>query len=219
MEPGVIFLIFGGLVVILAVLGCLQSKRRRDMLRAWANEKGLHFCPDKVRGIEGRLGVIKSLQRGRNRFAYNVISGHWQGNEVMIFDYHYKTGSGKDSKRHRFSVVTLAPAFGLEPLAIRGEGFFDKVASAMGSEDINFESEEFSRKFHVLADRRKYAYDVLHNRSIEWVLQHPQYDVVFTNRVAAFAKSRRIFSPEEMEEALNYGKRLLDGIPSHAKIG
>ena len=46
-------------------------------------------------------------------------------------------------------------------------------------DDIDFESDEFSRKFYVQSSDRKFAYDVLHPRMMEFLLQTtpPMIDV------------------------------------------
>jgi hypothetical protein len=53
---------------------------------------------------------------------------------------------------------------------MRSESLFDRVASWVGYEDINFESDEFSRRYHVACDDRRFAYDILHARLIDYLL-------------------------------------------------
>jgi len=55
-------------------------------------------------------------------------------------------------------------------LHVRQESVFDKIASWVGHDDINFESAEFSRRYHVNCDNRKFAYDIFHARLIEYLL-------------------------------------------------
>ena len=50
----------------------------------------------------------------------------------------------------------------------------DKIAGALGFHDINFESSEFSRKFHIKCADKKFAYDVIHPRMMEFLLAAAQ---------------------------------------------
>ena len=50
------------------------------------------------------------------------------------------------------------------------EGLFSKLAQAVGYDDIDFESAEFSRKFCVRSKDKRFAYDVCHPRLMEYLL-------------------------------------------------
>ena len=64
----------------------------------------------------------------------------------------------------------IYPFRNVPDLLIRPEGFFDKVAGAFGFDDIDFESEEFSRAFFVKSSDKRFAYDVLHPRMLELLM-------------------------------------------------
>jgi len=112
------------------------------------------------------------------------MEGTWSDRHLLAFDYHYETHS-TDSKGHRrtnhhhFSAVILASALPLKPLFIRAEGFFDKLTEFVGFDDIDFESAEFSRKFYVKAKDRRWAYDVIHARTMEFLLSMPRFTIQF----------------------------------------
>jgi hypothetical protein len=55
-------------------------------------------------------------------------------------------------------------------LRMRTETVFDRMASWVGWDDIDFESDEFSRRYHVACDDRRFAYDILHARLIDYLL-------------------------------------------------
>ncbi|MCX7009184.1 MAG: hypothetical protein NTY53_18385 [Kiritimatiellaeota bacterium] len=154
------------LVVGIVVYGIVQARARRNALATWATQQGLRFAPDDVRGFDERFPAFSCLQEGSNRYAYNVASGLWYQRQVLTFDYHYETHStnskGESETTHWYlSVVIVESSVPLKPLLIRPEGFFDKVKSFFGFEDINFESAEFSRRFFVKSPDRKWAYAVL----------------------------------------------------------
>jgi hypothetical protein len=58
-------------------------------------------------------------------------------------------------------------------LEVRPEGFGDTLKAMVGLDDIDFESEEFSRRFYVTSGDRKFAYDVIHPKMMEFLLARP----------------------------------------------
>lgn len=216
------WLIFGALIAIFiaaVVLSHLAEKRRREALGAWAAANGLAFSPAKDFGYDARFPAFACLRQGERRYAYNILSGTWKNRPFTGFDYHYETYS-HDSKGHRqthhhyFSAVVIGSAVPLKPLTIRPEGLFDKLAAAFGFDDIDFESAEFSRKFHVKAADRKYAYDVLHQRAIEFLLQSPVFSLEFDSRQVIAWRSKK-FQPPEFERAAGVVHGLLDQLPAY----
>jgi hypothetical protein len=154
------------------------------------------------------------LRRGRSRYGYNRISGEWNGREILGFDYHYVTGSGKNQQTHRFSAVILQSRVPLKPLYLRPEGFFDKVTEFFGLDDIDFESAEFSRQFYVKSPDRRWAYDVIHQRAMEFLLQMPRFSIKFDLMHIAAWRDKR-FRPQEFEQAASVISGLLDRLPEY----
>lgn len=221
---GLPILLFGGffvLIVVLGILGHFQEKKRRETLRKFAEARQWYFESDKVRGFDAKYLRFDFLDRGRNRYAHNIVAGTHEGYEIEAFDYHYETRSrGSDGKRktrhHRFSVAVIGSPFPLRDMTIRPEGVFDKLSAAFGWDDIDFESAEFSRKFHVKAQDRRWAYDVLNQRAMAFLLESPQYEIHFAGPHLAL-RSRSRFEPWEFAKTVEMGTTLLDGIPGFAK--
>jgi len=59
-----------------------------------------------------------------------------------------------------------APAVRMRP-----ENVLDRMASWVGWDDIDFESDEFSRRYHVASEDRRFAYDIFHARLIDYLLR------------------------------------------------
>lgn len=205
------------LVVVFAIYGAFQARKRRDALAAWAAQQGLAFAPDNVRGFDDRFPAFDCLRAGDNRYAYNIARGLWHERSALTFDYHYETHS-TDSKGHRtthhhyFSAVIVGSNVPLKPLLIRPEGFFDRVKGFFGFEDINFESAEFSRKFYVQSPDRKWAYDVLHQRAMEFLLVSPVFSLKFDTQ-CVMAWRDTTFEPAEFTQALTLVRGLLEQLP------
>jgi hypothetical protein len=88
----------------------------------------------------------------------------------MAFDYEYTTGRGDDAQTYRSQVAILEMPILAPCLAVRTENLLDRVAAWVGHDDINFESEAFSKLTHVKCADRKFAYDIFHGRLIEFLL-------------------------------------------------
>ncbi len=217
--PVIIFVGFFVLVIFMAVYGMMQAAKRKKELQAWATANGLRFSDIKDHSFDNAYPEFKTLRQGSNRYAYNVVSGDWKGYDLTAFDYHYETHS-TDSKgrrqthHHHFSAVIMRTPYLMKPLLIRPEGFFDKVKDFFGFDDIDFESAEFSRKFFVKCQDRKFAYDVLHNRTIQFLLDRPRYTVQF-NLYDAFATKSGKFDITEFETAIGTITGICDAIPEY----
>ena len=213
-QPAFVFFIFAAIVVAAIVLGYLACEKRRKQLSAWATAKNLSFDPSEDSQLDGRFPLFKCLRRGHNRYGYNRISGHWQGRKMWAFDYHYVTGSGKNRQTHQFSAVIVRSAVPLKGLLIRPEGLFDKITEFFGYDDLDFESAEFSRRFYVKADNRRWAYDVLHPLTIEFLLNSPTFTMQF-DPIHVIAYRNGTLSPEEFAQAADVIGGILDRMPEY----
>ncbi len=191
------------LVIIAAIYGAIAERKRREGLFQLAQRLGLDFDSGQNFGIEARYGFLKQLAQGDNRYATNVLSGNYQLNEILAFDYHYETHS-TDSKGHRqthhhwfsFFILTMPSAF--PELTIRRENFFTRVAEMFGYQDIEFESAEFSKAFNVRSPDKKFAYDVCNAKMMEYLLANRDLSIEIENEVIALAFDSRL-SVEQIE--------------------
>jgi hypothetical protein len=77
------------------------------------------------------------------------MRGSSGGMEVVLFDYKYVTGSGKNQSVHRQTVAAFrVPGASLPAFQLRPESVFDRLASVLGFQDIDFpDHAEFSRRY------------------------------------------------------------------------
>lgn len=200
--PPLIIVGFVALIVVVGVLGYISARKRREAMAALAARLGLRFDPNKNKYLALRYGFLDKLRSGSNRYAFNILSGDYQGHNVIVFDYHYKTGSGKNTHHHYISFFILHLTASFPELVIGPEGFFSKVAQAFGYDDIDFESHEFSRKFCVRSADKKFAYDVCNARMIEYLLSNTDLTIEIDVDALAISFSRRL-APEHIEPNLN----------------
>ena len=179
------------IAVIGAIYGVIRARKRLEGLFELAQRLGLNFSAAEDYGLADRYGFLKQLAQGENRYARNVLSGTWQQNQVLAFDFHYETytqsKSGRQTHHHWFSFFILTlPAF-FPDLTIRRENFFTKVAEVFGYQDIKFESAEFSKTFNVRSPDKKFAYDVCNAKMMEYLLANRDLSVEIENQVLALA--------------------------------
>jgi len=214
----IVFIVIGVIALIWGVIYAAQArKKRRLALAAWAAQRGLHFTPDEVSSLERRFDAFKVLRQGSNRYGYNVIRGTLKDRDLWAFDYHYETYS-TDSKgnrtthHHHFSAVIVDSALRLTALTVRAEGFFDKMKGVFGFDDIDFESAEFSRKFWVTSPDKRWAYDVLHQETMELLLESPRFALHFDGSHVMAVRGKR-FQPADFDHAVTLVHGVLDRIP------
>jgi hypothetical protein len=206
-----IFILFVLLIIGGAIYSVIAARKRREELTELAARLGLEFRPDNNCELAGRFGFLDKLAQGSNRYAFNVLSGDYRQNSVLVFDYHYETHS-TDSKGHQqthhhyFSCFILLLPVSFPELKITREGLLSKFAQALGYEDIDFESAEFSRTFCVRSKDRKFAYDVCHGQMMEYLLANRDLSIEIEGQALALAFDARL-SAAEIESNL---QRLLE---------
>jgi hypothetical protein len=201
-------------VVVLIIYSICASGKRRKELAGWAMSKGLAFCPGNDRSFDSKYPNVNCLQKGDSRYAYNIMTGTLTSREFLGCDYHYATGSGKSRTQHHFSLVIIKSPILLEPLFIRPENFFDKLTEFAGFNDIDFESAEFSKKFYVKSPDKKWAYDIIHPRMMEFLLASPMFSMQFDSLSVIVYRNTR-FSPAEFEDAANLVNGIFERIPDY----
>lgn len=205
MQP-LIIVGFIAIFIVVLVFGVLAAGKRREAMRALAAKLGLSFEPGKDRHLARQYKFLDKLRRGSNRYASNILSGNYRGHGLILFDYHYQTGSGKDTHHYHISFFILHLPVSFPELVIGKEGFFSKIAQAVGYDDIDFESHEFSRKFCVRSKDKKFAYDVCNARMIEYLLANTDLNIEIEGGSLAISFDRRL-SLDSIEPNLN---RLLE---------
>jgi hypothetical protein len=199
----VVSIAIAAIAVVLAVLlGYISGRKRREAMAALAAKLGLRFDLGKNWDIARRYSFLDKLRQGSNRYAFNILSGNYQGHDVTAFDYHYRTGSGKNTQEHYISFFILHLQLSFPELVIGPESIFSKMAQALGYDDIDFESYEFSRKFCVRSQDKKFAYDVCNARMIEYLLSNTDLTIEIEGGALAISFNSQL-APEQIEPNLN----------------
>jgi len=165
--------------------------------------------------MHDQLYSFSCLSKGDHRYAYNIMQGKVRDRPILAFDWHYELGGdGKNETHndHYFSAVIVQPGVVLKPLLIRSETFFDKIGEVFGLGAIELESAEFNRRFHVTSPDRRWAFDVLPQTTMEFLLASPHFTLEIQD-FCILAHTGSVFSTAEFESALSVLNGFLDRIP------
>jgi hypothetical protein len=197
MDPLIFFLIFAVVAIAAAIYGGIQTRKRQEGMTGLARQLGLDFNPRENYSLPDEYFFLDRLDQGSNQYAFNILSGTYQGHDLKAFDFHYETHStdSKGNRRthhHYFSFFILNLPLTFPELTIAREGVFSKIAQAVGYDDIDFESAEFSRRFCVRSKDKKFAYDVCNAQMIEYLLTNPDLTIEVDGYALALAFDSRL---------------------------
>jgi hypothetical protein len=204
--------------ICIAIVAARMEAKRREAFRAVAKRLGLSFKL-KDSSIDNRYKFLSELRKGDNRHGTIVLHGTYKDQVVEAFEYHYETYStdskGNRTTHHHYSnhyVITESDDNASLPypeLRVYPENFLSKIGQAMGYDDIDFESIEFSKSFTVRCKEKRFAYDICHPRMMEWLLDRkktileiegPYIAISFGNKMSLEAIESRLNQLIEIRE-------------------
>ena len=194
-----------------------KERERREAFAAWAATKGWTYKPGKDRGLAKRFRFLDKLRQGSNRYAQDILRGEWKGRQAQAFTYHYETHTTNSkghphTHHHYFGVVLVQIERECPELRIHPENFFSRIGPALGFDDIDFESVEFSRAFTVRSEDKRFAWDFCHTGTMEYLLKHRKTAMELEGSTLAVFDGSRL-EPHEVEYYLDHVTRLRDLMP------
>jgi hypothetical protein len=219
-----LFIAFAAIAILAAVAAHKAAQKRREELRALAAELGFTFDPGNDTGHDERYSQFEVFRRGHSRAAYNTfrgsveIDGRQFPTQMGDFTYKITTSNGKSTSTTTYNLSYLIvhlPFQNVPGLAIRREGLFDKLAGVLGFDDIDFESIEFSRRFHVSSRDKRFAYDVIDPRMMEFLMQGDPPVIAIEQGQCCFHAGNRRWTPLEFKAMLGWTRDFFDRWPDH----
>jgi hypothetical protein len=170
------FLLVGGGIAWWTIRTRTGMSRRKAALEGLARQHGMEY-----RQYAGSLGDFRfpMLHSGDMRMFMNVVSGPWQGIPVVAADYWFGSGPANpySTRRRRrtgnsrhYSLVVLGVGARCPRVSIERQGLPATLVEHLGLEDIQFESEEFNRRFRVRSEDARFATELLDPRMMAWLL-------------------------------------------------
>jgi hypothetical protein len=176
--------------------------------------------------LDQRFRGFRDFGRGHSRTGLHLISGETRLGGVhmrlLMGDYRYKitTSNGKSTSTatYNMSFISVVPALRMtEELAVRSENLLDRLGAFVGFEDIDFESSEFSRRFHVKCSDRRFASDLFDPRMIEFFLESAVPEIEAQRGILLFDHGTRRWDPERFAVVLGWVDGFFARIPRHVR--
>lgn len=181
--------VVGFTIFLVVFLIQVRAERLRERATtAAARSLGLLFSPVPPRGLAAavpftlyRSAIPRSLHDTRGEFAA-FFEGVWQGMPVIAFDYTGPTGFDLDDgmtmevgNAGRYTcAITRSPV--LAPsLRIAHRGLFAGTLATVGAHGVEFESGDFNSAFDVRCTDRKFAWQVIDQRMMRWLLDERRW--------------------------------------------
>lgn len=203
----VLFVGIAILVVLSIIVGtAAANKKRTESLQRIAEELNLTFSKESDTRLLTVMNRFKLFNRGRSRKMKNVMQADTEIARLSIFDYQYTTGGGNNSRTHRFSVVSMeSDELKLPDFGIRPEGFFDRIGSMLGRQDIDFADDQaFSDAFVLSGSNEDEIRNFMTAELRKELLHHTDSCIESDQGVFIFyRKGRR--KPEEIRELMDEG--------------
>jgi hypothetical protein len=176
---GGVALLLAGLFAVIALVGLgiwanlHFTRKRQEAFRLLASVQGWTYATDGS-DPSPRFPGFRPFGEGHSRAARDLLAGRANGQAFEAFTYRYVVTSGAGKSRHEtthwYEVVVLPMPIAAPRLALEPETLGHKLFDALGGEDIDFESDEFSRAYWVKGEDRRFAYDVVSPAMMEHLL-------------------------------------------------
>ena len=177
----VFIVLFIVLVIVGAVFAHRAAKKRQAALVLWATTNGFSLDMGQDHALESRFPLHKCLREGSESLRRERDGGGaWRPRHLRLRlplrdPLDELEGAAPDAPPQLLGRGRRHGPARCKPLIIRPENFLDKIAEFVGFDDIDFELTEFSSKFYVKAPDRKWAYEVLHQATMEFLLESPRF--------------------------------------------
>ncbi len=218
----VIALVVIAIFVWLAKLAAERERARRAALADFAASNGMTFSIADPINLDSRYNGVNDIGRGHARYAEDVL--HLRQPMLTAFRYHYKTWETRTVTRNgrthteryekthwrQYLIIELSSQF--PALSLRGENLFDKLAGFVGFDDIDFESEEFSKKYFCKSVSKEFAYAVMHPQMMEYLL-NLALPIEFNGRLLVMDLGGCKFDALSLADAINAVAGMVNRIP------
>ena len=204
----------------------VEKDRCSEMAR-WARRHGLGFNAEDAPGLGQRFLWSKPFGPSPGGAACNVIHGVIGAWGIILFDYRRTPEAAEDRapvgagagplddmsgemsvvmvsfREHRFPGCVVASKDALGP-----------ISRTVMLENIDLESDEFNRHYGVWASDRKFAYDVVDPRMMEFLLANPGWAFEVAGPDVMVYTGKR-WAPGQFGPAIRALTGFVERIPAH----
>jgi hypothetical protein len=204
-----------GIVILKILIFLFLKRKRRNELAKLANKMGFSFS--KYEKLPESLKSLNLFLKARSPSISNCLRGTLHNFPITVVDFKYSTrgsfhNSGRSkSKTHRQTVAVIdleerkVPAFEIFP-----ESIFQKLKSAIGSQDIDFASHpDCSNKYVVQGSEEDAIRESLSVSFLTSIQKHRGLSIECDGQKIIFYKHKEILSADEIKPFAEWGIRRL----------
>jgi len=149
-----------------------RDRLRREDIQTTAEALGLAFQPVGDAAFQNRVALFNLFDKGHSKKILNIVVGEVPDLEIVIFDYHYSVGAGKNQRNYRRAVALIESAdLNVPVFTIRPENMFDRLGSIIGLQDIDFVSHPLFSKMFLLKGENEVEIREFFNDSVLSLLE------------------------------------------------
>jgi hypothetical protein len=201
-----------GLAIGLAIFYSRRARQRHiARLSAWAAHHGFQYWPRDQTALS--LSRQAPFTTGSGHEALDVLRGTFRGVHLHCFQLRYRVSSGDSQSTHDYQVVAISlPA--MRPLL---DIAHENALTRRFDKDIEFEHQAFNDKFKVVSPSPRFAHDVIHPRTMEWMLADPRAHTIRWRFEGAWLMTFRPgrLKPEEVFYYAEFLHQVLEQVPEH----
>ena len=199
-----------GFVVIIGLIvwfSWRSAKKRVEEFQRVADEIGLPFYPRGDNSLLSSLHGFHLFSVGYDKTIRNMLHGNSDNVEVAIFDYAYAVGSGDTASAHFQSVIYFRSSrLALPHFALRPESIFHKMGSAMGYQDIDFDSHpQFSRTFLLQGADEASIRSLFKPELLTFLESQQQISIEGGGDQMVYYRNAKRIKPEEVRDFMQQG--------------
>jgi hypothetical protein len=211
------------LVILLLVVGVpvayLQFRARQKRVAgaaALARRIGFTFSASDDERIVAM--PFELFSKGGGREVSLVVSGTHNQIPMRLFDYMYYDESstaqgGRTRQYHRFTCAIATIPAACPRLNVGHENFFSRLGDHLGLTDVQFEYDDFNRRFRVKCDDQRFAFSLLDGNMMQWLLGADGFSGVEVDGPWVFLAGDRL-EPALWLERANWIEAFVRQIPS-----
>jgi hypothetical protein len=206
----IVWIILAGVAVLLiAVYGTTWylGKRRAQALQAMAAALSFTFTARGDDMLIGELSEFHLFSQGYRRRISNVLQGKFNLMPVTVMDYKYTTGGGKSSHTWVQTVLVFdSDKLQLPRFLLRPENLFDKIGSAFGYKDINFDNAPvFSKKYLLRGENEAAIRNTFNAGILQYYEQHPGLSTEADGKKLIYSRTSKVVPPDKIQAFLQEG--------------
>lgn len=200
MEPFIILLMIAAVIAII-LFSFYREHKRTEAVKTLATNWGFDYVGAGNQRILSSAGDFDLFHKGRSRRVQNLIRGHQAGAQVEVFDYRFRTGSGKNSHTYVQTVVLItSEKLSLSYFMLLPENFLHAIGNFFGYRDIDFQDyPDFSKRYLLRGEDENQIRQLFNYRVIPWYEARTNVSTEGSGHCLMYYYAKKRYAPEKWQ--------------------